>query len=278
MAPRTQQGSKELGNAMRKRREELGLTVEQAASRARIGSKTWSRYESGASIRSDKVRGVCAALGWKSLEQSTVYSLIDLDAEQSVDIDEQHAAWSRFLERIYGRAVAVRFCVGSDILFDDIQMDLTSLSTMPRGSHLGELDISMIRDYLPRQFLTRYDYDFLFALACRLRLLRMQLHERDNYCAQMVADELLLHLIDMEAVAFMGSENELNHVYFGGYWATGSRKDGDLSSSLYAPWVFLEKNHAYHFDHWFEPYTGKTDSQYAPYLSFDNYGVREPIF
>ncbi len=38
------------------------MTIVEAASRAGVGTKTWYRYESGASIRSDKVKGICKAL------------------------------------------------------------------------------------------------------------------------------------------------------------------------------------------------------------------------
>ena len=43
------------------------LTIEEAASRAGVGTKTWCRYEAGESIRSDKCKGVCKALNWLSL-------------------------------------------------------------------------------------------------------------------------------------------------------------------------------------------------------------------
>ena len=64
MPPRTTAGSKELGDAIRSRRNELGLTIEKAASKARVGAKTWARYESGESIRKDKLPGVLKVLNW----------------------------------------------------------------------------------------------------------------------------------------------------------------------------------------------------------------------
>ena len=39
-------GSPELGSKIKQRRNELGLTIEEAASKAGVGTKTWSRYES----------------------------------------------------------------------------------------------------------------------------------------------------------------------------------------------------------------------------------------
>ena len=48
-------GSIELGNKIRGRRNELSLTIEEAAKKAGVGTKTWSRYELGESIRKDKL-------------------------------------------------------------------------------------------------------------------------------------------------------------------------------------------------------------------------------
>ena len=42
------------------------LTIEEAASRAGVGTKTWSRYEAGESIRVDKSKGICRALNWRA--------------------------------------------------------------------------------------------------------------------------------------------------------------------------------------------------------------------
>ena len=42
--------------------------------------------------------------------------------------------------------------------------DLEALTEMPRGTHVGELDISHISGTLPALWMTRYDYEFLFQL------------------------------------------------------------------------------------------------------------------
>ena len=59
MTQKTIQGNADLAKQIRLRRSELGLTIEEAASRTGIGTKTWCRYEAGESIRSDKCKGVC---------------------------------------------------------------------------------------------------------------------------------------------------------------------------------------------------------------------------
>lgn len=47
MTQKTIQGNADLAKQIRLRRNELGLTIEEAASRAGVGTKTWCRYEAG---------------------------------------------------------------------------------------------------------------------------------------------------------------------------------------------------------------------------------------
>ena len=49
MAQKTIQGNQVLARQIRSRRNELGLTIEEASSRAGVGTKTWCRYEAGES-------------------------------------------------------------------------------------------------------------------------------------------------------------------------------------------------------------------------------------
>ena len=73
-------GSKSLANKIKQRRTELGLTIEEAASCAGVGTKTWSRYEAGESIRQDKVKGICKVLNWPNLIAS------ENDVENTISI------------------------------------------------------------------------------------------------------------------------------------------------------------------------------------------------
>ena len=253
MPPRTQAGSKELGDAMRARREELGLTVEQAASRAHVGQKTWSRYESGESIRSDKIKGVCASLGWKTLSDAFA-SQNDFEADGSYlkSIDDSHDSWSPFIERACGRKAAVTFCIGSDILLDELRMDLGELETMPRGTHLGMIGVSLTLPHLPAQFVMQYDYEFVYKLAARLSLLRDVLRHCDHFNVHMVADELLLHMIEEEAALLMeGWENQPDD-YLSDAWVADICGDDDFSLYLKTPLLYLGNQHDYHFNHWFD--------------------------
>lgn len=61
----------ELARKIKLRRQELNLTIEEAASRAGVGTKTWCRYEAGGSIRQDKCKGICKALNWRDFSYST---------------------------------------------------------------------------------------------------------------------------------------------------------------------------------------------------------------
>ena len=80
MAPKSIKGSPVLAKIIKARRLELGLTIEEAAFKAGVGTKTWSRYESGESIRADKYKGVCKALEWKKLPD------IEKDYEKIIQI------------------------------------------------------------------------------------------------------------------------------------------------------------------------------------------------
>ena len=116
MARRAIQGTENLAKKIRQRRNELALTIEEAASRAGVGTKTWCRYEAGESIRSDKCKGICKALNWLSLPGCD-------DDTQTPMITQyrDHDAWSKYLEDSFGVSAATSFAYGSDILLDNIK-------------------------------------------------------------------------------------------------------------------------------------------------------------
>lgn len=62
-APQT----KHMGDVIRRRREELGLTQQQAAARADIALSTWGQYEGGRTEGRGLTRAAIArALGWRA--------------------------------------------------------------------------------------------------------------------------------------------------------------------------------------------------------------------
>jgi DNA-binding XRE family transcriptional regulator len=119
MAQRSIQGNKELAKKIKLRRNELDLTIEEAALRAGVGTKTWSRCEAGEAIRKDKCKGICKALNWRSFPDGES----ELDKKSLVEEFRNHEAWSQFLADNYGVIVAVAFAAGSDILLNYIEQD-----------------------------------------------------------------------------------------------------------------------------------------------------------
>ena len=186
MAQKIIKGNETLAKQIKSRRNELGLTIEEAAFRAGVGTKTWYRYEAGESIRKDKCKGICKALKW--------HSLPDQDGENTENISVQelknHEAWSTFLENSFGAEAAISFAAGSDILYDHIKEDMDELSSLPAGTHIGQLNISWLSSSLPEQFLMYYDYDFLYRMKCSLCEMRMR--AKNNL--PMTAHSVITHL------------------------------------------------------------------------------------
>jgi len=248
-------GNMKIAEAIKNKRKELGLTIEAAASKAGVGTKTWSRYESGESIRKDKVRGVCKALGWTNLPGAE-----SIGTHDEYDF-EKNEAWSPYLVDGYGKYVAISFIIGSEILLDDLEADMMALSSMPRGSHIGELEMSWLDSMLPPQFLMKYDYDFLYALRDKIIYFRRIAPHADSIIAHSVIEELTLYLIQEESRSFFEAcEDEIYESDEvgdeDGYgvdvsWAFDIFEDMDIITFLYSGW-YLTEDASYHFDHWFE--------------------------
>ena len=196
MSQKTIKGTVKLGESIKSRRQELSLTIEEAASRAGVGTKSWCRYESGESIRSDKAKGICKALNWHAFPDNDDTSGFDIEYYRNHDV------WSPYLCEQYGEAAAISFIIGSDILLDHIKDDLNNLATMPKGTHIGQLPISMIKDDLPKQFLMRYDYDFLYQLKTTVIHLRQIAANGKAFFAHSVLEELAIYLF-MEESSFL---------------------------------------------------------------------------
>lgn len=249
MPPRIKSSDAAIGEAIRARRKSLGYTVEAAASRAGVGAKSWARYESGASIRADKVRGVCRALGWTSLEAAGAA----VDDDDVLDVDESHEAWSPSLVEQLGESAARVFAVGSDLVYDTATDELRELARLPRGAHLGQLDVSWFIDELPAQFLTRYDYEFIFALREAVRLLRERA-VMSLPTATSVLQELALAMI-------LGQAEVLADTYSASFpddedsdwkeWFADLQQDTDALAIVTSKRPVSEQS-AYHFDRWNE--------------------------
>lgn len=250
MAQRSIRGNEALAGQIRARRGELGLTIEEAASRADVGTKTWCRYEAGESIRRDKCKGICKALKWPSFP--------DQGEEKSENISVQeyrnHAAWSKFLEDEFGPKAAMSFAMGSDILYDQIKEDMAELSSLPAAAHIGQLSISWLRDSLPEQFLLYYNYEFLYRMKCSLCEMRMRAQSNLPMTAHSVMEELLLYLCNKEAAALMELSDgiyalEDSDTMDSDEWVFGLLDDMDIITFLYSD-IYLTADHPYHFSHW----------------------------
>lgn len=251
MAQKSIQGNEEIARQIKLRRNELNLTIEEAASRAGVGTKTWSRYEAGESIRKDKCKGICKALNWRSFPNGEGGE----NNQTLVEQYEGHEAWSQFLADNYGPRAAMSFAVGSDLLLDHIKQDLSDLAAMPAGSHIGQLRTSFIDDDLPPQFLMQYDYAFLYQMKCTLTRLRMNAKMGVPITAHSVLEELLIYLCNEEAKAFVeicGGADEIGdneEFYDSEDWVFDMFDNMDIITFLYSDW-YLNEEDAFHFTHW----------------------------
>ena len=254
MPPKTVKSNLDIGEAIKNRRNELNLTLAEAASKAGIGIKTWSRYESGESIRKDKVSGLCRTLKWKALPET------ESDESNSEFIKEcrKSKVWSPFLQEHFGELVALSFVIGSDLLLDQLNEDLSALSEMPRGTHIGEVPASVLSSSLPQQFLMRYDYEFMWNMRKTLKRYRENAPHTEKIIAHSVLDELVLYLV-MEESRFLMEEIELDYdsedndesyIYWKD-WAFDIFDDMDIVTFLYSDIFILTSDDTYHFDNWF---------------------------
>lgn len=254
MAPKTVLGNTDMGKKIKARRNELGLTIEEASSRAGVGAKTWCRYEAGESIRKDKCKGICKALNWYSLPGQE-----EEDDFFSVRTYKNGDAWSNHLEENFGEDAALSFAAGSDMLLDHIKEDLDELSSMPRGTHIGQLDVPWLVDMLPQQFLMQYDYDFLYQMKCALIQLRRYAKAGQPIVAHTVQEELLLYLCSEESSVLSELSGKVDHSH-GDDWVFEVLGDMDIIDCLYSD-VYLKEDDIYHFSHWEEQqfYTEQED-------------------
>lgn len=257
-----------LGTAetIKRRRQELGLTIEEAASRAGVSIKTWYRYEAGESIRVDKYKGVCVALNLRS------FPIDDTDNTSTFNLEyyNHHSVWSKHIYNHFGCVAAVSFVIGYDFLIDCLNDDMEQLSTMPKESHIGQIYTSMLKDLMPEQFLARYDYEFLFCMKMALLRLGRIANKSDNIVAHSVLDELLLYLI-VEMSDFL-IETMIPEIEACGIEVDGNWKDWifdlfddiDIITYLYSDLMFLTNDHTYHFENWLEKQFYMSNSDFDP--------------
>ena len=222
MAAKSIKGNNNLAKRIRTRRNELNLTIEEAAARANVGTKTWSRYEAGEAIRQDKIKGVCKALNWRGLPGDE-----ELDDEAGISIEDlkQNSPWSSFLEKSFGRYAAISFAIGSDILSDFLKEDLS-------------------------------EYEFIYCFYLTVERLRLCAKRNLPIIAHSVLEELALFLISRESkflLECMKSEGKISEEEYdtGEDWAFDLFGDMDIVTCLYSD-IYLKEENEYHFKHWLE--------------------------
>lgn len=164
-------------------------------------------------------------------------------------------AWSQFLANSFGELAVASFVIGSDIFWDNLQQDVQELSSMPKGSHLGEIGTSWLESDLPPQFLMWYDYDFLYILRATITHFQTMATMGNRIIAHSVINELVLYLIMEESRVFMDSiDSNMEPDDMDSYgnwdnWAFGIFDDMDIVSFLYSN-QYLDASPPYHFEHW----------------------------
>jgi len=242
MSQKAIENDKRFGNKIKERRQSLNLTIEQAARLAGVGTKTWSRYEAGEPIRADKYKAICKVLKWSSVDYD--------EDEAQADIDEYKDSplWSSSLEEQFGPEAAFSFAVGSDLVLDIIEQDLETLASMPKGAHIGMIDISELKDRMPTQFLPFYDYDFIYYM--KTCLIRMQevVRAGGSIVAHTVVEEILMLLIS-ESSEFFAELMDISLPDRWGDWVFDLFGDMDVVTWLYSDF-YVDEDNEYHFRHW----------------------------
>ena len=201
----------------------------------------------------------------------------DLHVKEEIDLSEYKAlkGWSAFLEDNFGTLSAILLAAGSDLLLDAFEHEMYELSRMPRGSHVGQINSSVLKDNLPQQFMTRYDYDFLHKFRSELIDMRMRAMDGLSIIAHSVAQELIIYISnEMGKVAIESDENvkkliaengsfydklssdieneELDKIkFYNEDWVFDLFGDADILSELYSGRA-VAKGNAYHIKHWFD--------------------------
>ena len=126
---------------------------------------------------------------------------------------------------------------------------------MPKGTHIGQLSISMLKDTLPEQFLMRYDYEFLYQLKATVKQIREVATSDKPFFAHSVLEELAIYLFMEESAFLMDSMyNEMKSEGINGLdmrneWAFEMFGDIDIITFLFSGF-FIDDEESYHFDNW----------------------------
>lgn len=198
----------------------------------------------------------------------------ELHVKEEIDLSEYKASkgWSAFLEDNFGTLSAILFAAGNDSLLDALENEIYELSRMPIRSHVGQINSSVLKDNLPQQFMTRYDYDFLYKFRSELIDMRMRAMDGLSIIAHSVAQELIIYISnEMGKVTIESDENVKKLIAENGSFYSSDIENEELDKKkLYKEdWIFdlfgdadvlselysgraVAKGHTYHIKHWFD--------------------------
>jgi len=154
--------------------------------------------------------------------------------------------WSTYLEEQFDKMKAASFAVGSEMLLGEINEELSDLSLLPKGSHIGQLGDSDLVEIMPQQFLTEYNYELLYDLRCGVQRLQKYAKAGVEIHPKNVLEEIAVYLMMQEAQYIqdgypgLGDESWLDLLF---------DDDGDMSMALYDD-VYIKEDSIYHFKHW----------------------------
>lgn len=136
-------------------------------------------------------------------------------------------------------------------------MDLEELSSLPKGSHIGQLNASSLQLSLPEEFLMEYDYNFLIKLKRALNQLIIKAVKGDDFIAHKPIEEIILKSIIDEAELLMQemlinlNKDDFEDFQYWDEWIYDMFGDNDIETFLYSDMPFPIVDD-YKFDNWFE--------------------------
>ena len=127
---------------------------------------------------------------------------------------------------------------------------MEALARLPRGSHIGQIGHSFLELDLPEQFLTRYDYEFLYALRCALHDQIFLVEHKQFPAVHCVMDQLVLYMI-IERARMLLEDGDFVAEDGWDEWIYDIIGDQDILDCLYSD-TLLTPASIFHFDHWTE--------------------------
>jgi|GEM_PF-1295461 putative helix-turn-helix protein (fragment) len=283
----------DIAEAMRDRRVELGLTVEESAERAGVSTQTWRNYEHGrTTVRGDKQHGVWDVLGWEQpgrwaplsalervvepaggpLDDDVMESFRNLWGDEPADgatktlgppawdsVPDVLGAYSPLLATTLGEGAARCYALGADLYGRLLEEDLGALAAMPRDAHIGQLDVSHMREMLPSLWLTRYDYEFLFQLkeigAVTTHRLVGAEPAPDEPLVRSFAEAIVVHdAFALGGVVASSLGVDLAERDWEG-WVNALSGPAEPAHRLTSTVLIPSADEMIHIDHWFDPLT-----------------------